>query len=416
MEINLIINKEKYPDIFKNDSNITNEIYDLIDLGYNLKYNKNKVAKNDMENICRKLKDDILRGTNNDTKLIHNKLELINKNVDSLNSKEIKEKIDSLNDLLGDLFGISKSSSKKGEISEDFICNLIKNQYKNYCYDVKRSIPHNADGELSSASGLVSLVEIKNYTNTVNKKEIEKFKFDLYHTGRKYGLFLSLQSGIVGKNTIDYEKINHNNKTYHIIFISKMFNDKSKLDSGILLLENIYKIQNANNNKNIEWIQDNLINHLKDLNKVIDKTDNLKNKFLQMETGIKLNLENFYLLLREYDYELKDKLKTIWKKIVIEFNKSNDLLLKLDNTDTILNTFKNDKCYPILLRLFDILKNNNKIVNNSLEIFDEKMDLIGFIKKMKEKVILNLNEPNINISFNVKLDNDINFDFVNKLF
>ena len=61
-------------------------------------------------------------------------------------------------------------------MTEALIETVIKNQLPEYNYDIKRGIAHNADGELTSPTGLKALVEIKNYNNTVPEEEIEKFK------------------------------------------------------------------------------------------------------------------------------------------------------------------------------------------------------------------------------------------------
>ena len=182
--ITISINKDQFPKIYNLESTqLLNKINYLLNLGYQQVYssvNNQSIIQN-MKHICREFKDDIIVGVNN------------------------KEQINKLDLTINKLFGISKTSNKKGELSENLVKELINNKYPNYSYDITRHISHNADGIMVSPSGLQCLVEVKNYNHTVNKDEVIKFKNDLKTTNNKFGLFISLQTNIQGKNLIDYE-------------------------------------------------------------------------------------------------------------------------------------------------------------------------------------------------------------------
>ena len=173
----MIINLEINPEIFPKLSEIENEklndtILFLLNIGYQNVFssiNENNLTQN-INNICRKYKDDIINNVDLKNESIKDKLQLLQLNVDQI---DINSKFEDFSKILEKLFGITSSSSKKGEISEELIHKIFDDRYPNYFYGIKMHITHNADGLQVSPSGLNCLVEIKNYTNTVNKDEIE---------------------------------------------------------------------------------------------------------------------------------------------------------------------------------------------------------------------------------------------------
>ena len=418
IDININLNTKRYPKLLSLSSDeIKSEIEYLISIGYSHVY-KNSNPSNEIQNVCRKFKDDIINNFSDKNLIVRKELDDLKLNINSFN---IDDKINKLTSIIEDLFGISNTSNKKGEISEDFIYTLFENKFKNYCYDKKRHIPHNADGELNSPSGLKCLVEVKNYNKSIDQKEIDKFKFDLYHTNINFGLFISLKTGIIGKKNIDYEKIKHNNEDFHIVYISNTANDSAKLESSILLLESIYKFNKNSNSKNdVDWIYNSVISHIKDLNKLIDKTTLLRDQFYLAEKNIKSNLDNYHFFLRNYESELKIKMKEIWNKIFIQFNQVNDIIENFnDLPNFILNLNKKDKCYIIISRIIDIFRVNKigtRLNNDKFDLYDLNGKNIGFFKKFKDKVNINLFNPSINICFNYKNNNESNYNFLNNIF
>ena len=317
VNISLTLNKYFFPNLFKtntDEAKIKEQVMYLLTIGYNSVWGKegkidSKDIVNNINNICRKFKDDVVNNINDKNYSVITEIEKLRTQINSLN---VDKKMDEFNTVLNDLFGINNTSCKKGEMSEDFIYQIFENKYKNYCYDKKRNIPHNADGELNSPTGLKSLVEIKNYTNSVNNDEIEKFKNDLYHTGINYGIFISIKSGIIGHHNVDYKVIKHNNKDYHIVFISNLLNESSKLEAGILLLEKIYSLnKNVDKHQDMNFLYDNIILYLKDIEKTTIKTSQLKDKFLLVERNIQDNLNDYYKNFRDYEIDLNNKIKNI---------------------------------------------------------------------------------------------------------
>ena len=170
--MNINIDLELYPKL-KNIENIESTVNYLIQIGYNNVFIDNQ---NDIVNK-------IVYNLKNEITLSHDKVEIINEQINKL-------------------FGVSSSSAKKGEISENIVAELICNNFPDYIYEVKRHIAHNGDGMIISPTDLKCLVEVKNYSKTVPLDEINKFKYDLKFNNINYGLFISFKTNIIGQKIL----------------------------------------------------------------------------------------------------------------------------------------------------------------------------------------------------------------------
>ena len=398
MKVTINLDKNIFPKLFDyKDEELNNIILNLLNIGYQNVYssiNEKKLITN-IDNSFRKYKDDIILDNNN----IKDKISLLESNLNNLN---VDNKLNEFSNIINKLFGISNNSCKKGDISEKLIYDIISQKFKNYNYEKKSHIAHHADGELSSSTGFKSLVEIKNYNHVVNKDELEKFKYDLKYTNNNFGIFLSLQSGIVGKNIIDYEIYEDN---IHIIYISKLMDDINKLDYGIILSEILFKMNSTlSNDIKVDEITSKIKTKFNELDIILKKTVNLRVEYDKLELSIKSNLNMFYSSLRNYEIDLKLKMDDIWKELINDLSRDYvDMKDKL-----LLEMSKKDKCYKIMERLFDILRRHNiNIRSDENEIIMMRDKRIGIIKKMKDKVVVSID--NINITFKGNENSDYEF-------
>jgi len=286
--LSLSINLDEYPELknIQATKNFSNILQTIIRLGYNTYFNS---ISNNLEYYS--VKDDIMS---------------------TLNTT-----IQPLNDLTKSLYGLN-TSTKKGDITEALIEDIIIKQFPEYNYDVKRGIAHHADGELTSPSGLKALVEVKNYNSTVPEDEIEKFRYDLSYRKINYGLFISTKSGIQYQKPFSYEKYEKDGSVYHIVYVSKIFEEQHKVYTGVLLLENIYKFIKKND---INGIDKSILKNLRKIEKVIEEFSLIKNKYLDMESSIKKSLDDYYGIIRDAEYKMKEQFNNIWDSIVDDDNK-----------------------------------------------------------------------------------------------
>ena len=409
MENNIInitfnLNKDKYP-ILKNVKydELEEFITKIFDCGYTTlfpNYDKTELNKNNIENVFRKE--------------IMNEINFLR---DDISDMDVSNKIDSLSSILETFLGLSNNSNKKGKISEDLIYQIFHSKYKDLSYEKTRHIPHSGDGILMFPNKMKALVEIKNYTSSVKKEEIDKFKYDMKYNNIYYGLFISLNSSIQGHPQLSFEKMIHNNHEYNIVFVSHIDSETVKLDAALLVLDKLYELK-TNKKNNIDWIQEQINNHFKEFVSISKKTSLLKDSYINMETSIKSSLNDYYKILRDYQYDLDNKINLIWTKMNDDFNLASEMLIQKDIYSNILETLKDDKCFYILTKIFDILINNKimiEIKDTKNWILNFKNKEIGEIKKGTTKIDIKLLDPFIVLTFikNKEIDIETNLKLLN---
>jgi hypothetical protein len=352
MSVNIPITLKDYPELekLKSSKNFQNVLQTIIRLGYNTYFNS---ISNNLEYYT--VKDDL---------------------INTLNTT-----IQPLNDLTKSLYGLNQST-KKGDITEALMEDVIKIQLPEYNYDIKRGIAHNADGELTSPSGLKALVEIKNYNSTVPDDEVVKFKYDLAYQNITYGLFISTKSGIQYQKPFSYEKYDKDGKTYHIVYVSKVFEEQHKIYTGILLLENIFKFIKKNECNNIDKT---ILKNMRKIENIIEEFSKIKSKYLEMELNIKKSLDDYYGVIREAEYKMKEQFNSVWDSIV---NEDNQLIQYTLKDDIISGSGK--KVQNILDKILSKFDENFKFVineNGNIDIL-YKMKSVCLIVIYKLKIVV----------------------------
>ena len=390
--------------------------------------------------ITIKLSEEVIIKLNN--KYSKEEIEIIAKNLlldwcdyktkNDYETYQIKESIQQLQQVTKDIFGLSKTSQKRGEIGENMIYTIFQNDYQNYSFEKTNHAPHSADAIVTTHNNDKFLLEIKNYQNVVDQKEIIKLKYDMEYTNINYALLISIQSGIVGKKTIDIEKFIINNKeciisntdsedsknsqelrenqrVCTIVYCSYIFEEPHKLHSSITLLESLIKIKTENYN----YIKDEIIETIKEITEIYDLIKNLNSQYLMVENNIKEQLSNFYLIIRDYQIKIKDKINKISKKI--------DDMIYISSEEFIDN-FNESECILQVNKINDlIIANNLKIIKKddsswiiSILIFNDTKN-IGEIKKFKSKIEVSIYNPNICLKFLSKDKSDENYILLNSI-
>jgi hypothetical protein len=319
---------------------------------------------------------------------ISNNLEYYTVKDDLMNT--LNDTIQPLNDLTKSLYGLNQST-KKGDITEALIDDIITKQFPEYNYDIKRGIAHHADGELTSPSGLKALVEVKNYNSTVPYDEVEKFKYDLSFRNITYGLFISIKSGIQFQKPFSYEKYEKDGIVYHIVYVSKVFEEQHKVYTSVLLLENIYKFIKKNDCSKLDK---SILNNIQKIETIIDEFSKIKNKYIEMESNIKKSLDDYYGIIRDAEYQMKEKFNNIWNQIVDNENK----LIKYSEKEKIILK-ANKKIQNILEKIFNKFDDNFKYIEKDDDIMIYLKDnLICTIKLFKLKIVIKFMNYDLTIS------------------
>lgn len=321
------------------------------------------------------------------------------------NFSNIKNELEHLSKTTKDVFGLSKTSQKRGEIMENKVIEYFEQTYKNYTINRTNHIPHNGDAEVILSDETKILLEIKNYTTTVDTKEIEKLKYDMEFCNVKYSLFLSIQSGIVGKKNIDIERFFINDLDHYIVYISNISDEYNKIQAGISIIETLIKINKMTKNINTDYIEEKLKNSIKEISYIYDIISSLTKQYKNMESRIKDNLDDYYNLIREQELNIKNKINEIWKNIDITD------LLEYHELDTMILDDKDHECNNILLKISDIFnKYKIKVISKSDTLF--LMSNNGELKLFNKKIEISFDNPRIVIRFISKTNNDINYNLL----
>ena len=391
-EINFTIDENEYPILFqlkkKELNKLTKKIFNL---GYSIMYpvteSKKSFEYHEIINKIEGLRDDF-------------------------NNPELNDKISSLESHLEKLIGLSSSSAKKGELAENVLENIFKQRYGDIEFKNTTHIPHSGDALLTLPNEKIVMLESKNYTNQVNKDEVIKMQNDMITNHIKWGLFVSFNSGIQGMKELDFNIFHHNNESYHIVFISNLSSDVTRLDLGISLIRKLLTIYS--DLQKFPWLVNNIKNELDNLNLILEHNYLLRDHFITMEKDIIKNINIFYAKLRDYQFNLDNKIKQIINKITstmddsIEINK-NDYSIFID-----MATNKEKKLNNVSTKIADILKKkiiSINIENNILNLIKQNI-IIGQVKIQNKKITIELIQYDIVIHFVLGKDKQISQNLI----
>jgi len=390
IEITMNIIKSEYPALFKIKPKKLNSIlFSLFNTGYNIMFPPPVTIDN----------------SNYEYLQIVNKIESLKNDI---NNTDLNDKISMLEHSLEKLIGLSTSSSKKGELAENILENIFNSRYGDIEFKNTSQTPHSGDAWLYLPNNKIIMLESKNYTNTVNKDEIIKLQNDMVTNHIKWSLFLSFNSNIQGMKEIDFNIFTHNNENYHIVFVSNLSNDISKLDFSISIIRKLITIYSDDPEK-FPWIIENIKPELINLNNILEINYLLRDNFITMEKDIIKNINTFYIKLRDYQFNLDTKIKDIINKInctmteSIEFN-------KIDYKCIIeLSTQKDKKLAPIATKITDFLKKKTiyfeKKENYFILLFKNEPISVLYLKK--KKILIEFIKYDLTLNFNIGKDKEM---------
>lgn len=189
---------------------------------------------------------------------------LSDKNINSIFDKtsDIDRNLKSLNDRFN-------NSSKKGELSQNLFIELLATNFPTAEIIDKSKEPRSGDIHFSIDDHPPIMLEIKNYTRNVDKKEIIKFQDDAANTGL-HSILISLKSGIAKKKDFSFEILNNrilffiHNTGFSSEKLELAFNTIYMLDS--FLLSDDPKTEISDNDiRSLNIMYNNIVSSLKDM-------------------------------------------------------------------------------------------------------------------------------------------------------
>lgn len=371
-DYSITITKDKFPHLFSMKKRDRDRmIYNMFEIGYNC-YFRDPEGNNDIP-------DQLYNMAQN---------------------KELME-------VLNKLTGISNNSSKKGEFAENIIANYINEHYLDCNYIDQSQNPHCGDGWLITPTKTI-MIESKNYQTNISTDELEKMKRDMKENKINYGIFLSMQSDLIGHKTLDFTTFSDNNQKYFIFIIGKFVNNINLIDVGIKFINSLDEktLINFDNNKVFE----NIKNDISELNEIFKMSDNMIKQVGESRNNIHKIMVNLEKNICEHAF----KSQSIIDKIINSLN--NQVEKPVDsNINMIFTKYKKHKMFKLVKKIVDNISITNlvfKIEKNDIIILQKNNIDIGFIKIYRTKVSLTFDRfEGVNFVFK-DIENNDNFNIM----
>lgn len=312
-----------------------------------------------------------------------------------------------LMEVLNKLTGISNNSSKKGEFAENIIENYINEHYLDCNYIDQSQNPHCGDGWLITPTKTI-MIESKNYQTNISTDELEKMKRDMKENKINYGIFLSMQSDLIGHKTLDFTTFTENNKSYFIFIIGKFAHNINLIDVGIKFINSIDEktLINFNNNNVFE----NIKNDIAELNEIFKMSDNMIKQVSESRNNIHKIM--FNLEKNISDHAIKSQ--SIVDKIINCLNNQIEKPIE-SNIDMIFCKYKKHKMFKLVKKIVDNICIDNLVFvieKNDVIILQKDNITIGFIKVYRTKVSLTFDRfEGVNFVFK-DIENNDNFNIM----
>jgi len=303
---------------------------------------------------------------------------------------------------------LTQSSSKsvlKGNLGENFVSMVIKNNFPDFTLVDTSKVAGASDYHLVMPNGDIFMIEVKNYSSPVPSKEIVKFKRDIIKNGSKIGIFVSLNSGIIGKKRFDIETLNHKQK---ILYIPNCGSDGSAIIWSILLAKEL--VNNQLDGLSIN--QEKIIEIYDNFKFVYNKFCKIKHSIKDSKDAIENQLNKLLQEALELDISIYETFKHVSTIINNELHFTNTLLLNAEYSDCekiIEEMLRNgDKRATIHRQILSFCKKNKFYVkyppNNKLQwiLFNDEHEEFLKFKLTKTKVDLMLDGGNIVVNGNKK--------------
>ncbi len=300
----------------------------------------------------------------------------------------------------------SKYSSLKGSMGENIVFDILIDKFPNCVVENMSKIPHSGDIQIILPIGIKLIVEVKNYNKTIDQEQIDKLKFDMRFNNIRGALFVSLNSGIVGRKKFELEFFKNNTVDCFIIYLPysmhKSIPDKKniishnsiedsilnlsiKLEFGICIIQNIIcrkdttTIGNLNkfcSSQELDWMTtqfDQLYNEFK----------TIKNSIRKLDDSIKKSLDSHKSVINEYENFILNKINNlIGTKLYKEehFNVKKNINLEKNNFGSWDIIIDEQMCGLIVCvyNSYDILINYNKnIINKHFGNFIECLNFVN---------------------------------------
>jgi hypothetical protein len=340
-------------------SNKNNDIKDIVSSLINYITKSEEHITNNIKNLDNSKNDSLIKYiTSTDEQIKNNIIEIKTNN--EIQHKTNLEIVQKLNEHLDKY----NNSSKKGNISENYIENLLNNIYKTA--DIKRTTDKSKSGDfIMNYNNIDILFEIKNYNINIPSHEVIKFERDINHSNM-CGIMISISSGICNK--YNYQ-IDINNNSNILLYIHDLHYDADKIKVGVDIINNLHSKIKLNINNNDHCISNEMLNNINnEYQKFIDK----RNKMI---THIKDSSKISIQLIEEMNISNLDNLLSTKFAFNNSINLECDICKKFVASNTKTLTTHKNKCIA--------LRDNTENVEDNKKYIKRRNDILYKLNNKK---------------------------------
>lgn len=293
----------------------------------------------------------------------------------------------------------NRYSSTKGQSGENIVNDILLERFQDYNIENTGKISHSGDFQLTLTNKNKLIIEVKNYNKTVDHNEIDKLKFDMKFNKINYAIFISLNSGIVGRKKFQFESFYHDKNYYYILYVpygmhkimptkkyiiqhngieDSLINLSIKLEFCICVLDNLSSTLIKPNLNHIKYYNlDNYIDYLlTELNLFYDEYMMLLQSSLKFDESIKKLVDNHLQNIKDYEVSIKNKINELVKQKskLKHVEKSN----QIKKPDYYLKKYDNNNwdiiCVDIIGKIIKINDTFDLLMMYNNEIYNEQYD------------------------------------------
>ena len=324
-------------------------------------------------------------------------------------SNQLVSNQDRMMDMMETFTGKTKTSQSKGEIAENFLEETLNRAFPNDTVNNCSGVAHESDIQLVSTEHPTIILESKNYTSVVQKKEIDKLKDDMKRTNIKYAVFLSLNSKIIGKKHLEIEQFDD----MYILYVSNIgFNG----DFVVMAMKTMVEISKIGNKQTTvvskELIKDKIGKVIILLQKLIEIPASLsrtRTVLLEEQNNIRSSLDKIHTSYINNEAETKRIINEIESEIGIQLCSLSGIDYECcNNIEKLVNEVEEKKQNVFRNILTQLITNGfsvNKNTDDGLyDIFKSNThELVSRLNLRQSRLTI----PSINCQFDFKKKNDI---------
>ena len=324
-------------------------------------------------------------------------------------SNQLVSNQDRMMDMMETFTGKTKTSQSKGEIAENFLEETLNRAFPNDTVNNCSGVAHESDIQLVSTEHPTIILESKNYTSVVQKKEIDKLKDDMKRTNIKYAVFLSLNSKIIGKKHLEIEQFDD----MYILYVSNIgFN----VDFVVMAMKTMVEISKIGNKQTTvvskELIKDKIGKVIILLQKLIEIPASLsrtRTVLLEEQNNIRSSLDKIHTSYINNEAETKRIINEIESEIGIQLCSLSGIDYECcNNIEKLVNEVEEKKQNVFRNILTQLITNGfsvNKNTDDGLyDIFKSNThELVSRLNIRQSRLTI----PSINCQFDFKKKNDI---------